>query len=70
MCPFDYTDFVVSGKGWYPNNTSWKAVVTPTDCPKSNRNHCVIGCSFCWCFGFVIWFYILLLKCDIALITR
>ena len=47
------------------NHTSWVAVVTPTDRPKSVRNRCVIElfcsvvCSvtlpfwhFCWCRGF------------------
>ena len=47
------------------NNTSWVAVVTPTDRPKSVRNCCVIElfCGvvcvvtlpfwhFCWCRGF------------------
>ena len=33
-------------EGWDPvnqfNHTSWVAVVTPTDRPKSVRNHCVI----------------------------
>ena len=35
VCPFDYTAFAVSGKFWDPvnrfSNTSWEAVVTPTD---------------------------------------
>ena len=47
------------------NHTSWVAVVTPTDRPKSVRNRCVIElfCDvvyvvtlpfwhFCWCMGF------------------
>ena len=47
------------------NHTSWVAVVTPTDRPKSVRNRCVIElfCGvvyvvtlpfwhFCWCMGF------------------
>ena len=46
MCPFDYTAFAFSGKGWYPvnrfNHTSWVAIVTPADRPKSVCNHCVI----------------------------
>ena len=33
-------------EGWHPvnrfNHTSWVAVVTPTDRPKSVRNRCVI----------------------------
>ena len=45
MCPFDYT--AVSGSGKVGpvnqiNHTSWVAVVTPTDRPKSVRNRCVI----------------------------
>ena len=59
---------VGSGKVWpvnQVNHTSWVAVVTPTDRPKSVRNRCVIElfCSvfcvvalpfwhFCWCRGF------------------
>ena len=47
------------------NHTRWVAVVTPTDCPKSIHNRCVIElfCGvvcvvilpfwhFCWCRGF------------------
>ena len=30
------------------NHTSWVAVVTPTDCPKSVRNCCVIDLFFFW----------------------
>ena len=50
------------------NYTSWVAVVTPTDRPKSVRNRCVIQlfCGvvcvvflpfwhFCWCMGFCHW---------------
>ena len=50
------------------NTTSLVAVVTPTDRPKSVRNHCVIGLfyvvvcvvtlpfwHFCWCRGFCHW---------------
>ena len=45
MCPFDYT--VVAGSGKVGpvnqvNHTSWVAVVTPTDRPKSVRNRCLI----------------------------
>ena len=45
MCPFDYT--AVAGSGTIRpvnqvNHTSWVAVVTPTDRPKSVRNRCVI----------------------------
>ena len=45
MCPFDYT--AVAGE-WevgpvnQVNHTSWVAVVTPTDRPKSVRNCCLI----------------------------
>ena len=44
------------------NNTSWVAVVTPTDRPKSFRNHCVIevfGGFFCVTLlsGFWIFFF-------------
>ena len=54
MCPFDNIAFAVSGKShWDPvnrvNRTSWVAVVTQTDRPKSVRNRCVIemfGCVF------------------------
>ena len=45
MCPFDYTAVVVNGKVGpvnQVNHTSWVAVVTPTDRPKSVRNRCVI----------------------------
>ena len=45
MCPFDYTAVGGSGKVGPVNqviHTSWVAVVTPTDRPKSVRNHCVI----------------------------
>ena len=45
VCPFDYTAVAGSGK-FGPvnqvNHTSWVAVVTPTDRPKSVRNRCVI----------------------------
>ena len=45
MCPFDYT--VVAGSGKVGpvnqvNHTSWVAVGTPTDRPKSVRNRFVI----------------------------
>ena len=45
VCPFDYT--VVAGTGKVGpviqvNHTSWVAVVTPTDHPKSVRNRYVI----------------------------
>ena len=63
-----YTAIAGSGKVWpvnQVNNTSWVAVVTPTDRPKSVRNRCVIElfCGvvcvvslpfrhFFWCRGF------------------
>ena len=43
--PFDYTAVAGSGKVGpvnQVNHTSWVAVVTPTDRPKSVRNRCVI----------------------------
>ena len=55
MRPFDYTAFAVSGKVGDPvnrfNHTSWVAIVTPTDRPKSVRNRCVIE-VFCVVFVF------------------
>ena len=45
MCSFDYTAVARSGKVGPVNrfnHTSWMAVVTPTDRPKSVRNRCVI----------------------------
>ena len=45
ICPFDYTAVVGSGKVGpvnQVNHTSWVAVLTPTDRPKSVRNCCVI----------------------------
>ena len=70
VCPSDYAVVVGSGKVGPVNqvhHTSWMAVVTPTDRPKSVRNHCVTEhfccvvcvvtlpfCHFCWCRGFVI----------------
>ena len=66
--PFDYTAVAGSGKVRtvnQVNHTSWVAVATPTDRPKSVRNRCVIElfCGivcvvtlpfwhFCWCMGF------------------
>ena len=68
VCPFDYTAVAGSGKVGpvnEVNHTSWVAVVTPTDRPKSVLNRCVIElfCGvvcvvtlpfwhFCWCRGF------------------
>ena len=45
VCPFDYTPVAGSGKVGpvnHVNHTSWVAVVSPTDRPKSVRNRCVI----------------------------
>ena len=45
LCPFDYSAVAGSGKVGpvnQVNHTSWVAVVTPTDRPKSVRNRCVI----------------------------
>ena len=45
MCPFDYTAVAGCGKVGpvnQVNHTSWVAVVTPIDRPKSVRNRCVI----------------------------
>ena len=68
VCPFNYTVVATSGKVWPVNkviHTSWVAVVTPNDRPKSVRNRCVIELfccvvcvvtlplwHFCWCMGF------------------
>ena len=68
VCPFDYTAVAGSGKVWpvnQVNHTSWVAVVTPTDRPKSVHNRhvielfCGVVCvvtlplwHFCWCMGF------------------
>ena len=45
VCPFDYKSVARRGKVGPVNQvsqTSWVAVVTPTDRPKSVRNRCVI----------------------------
>ena len=45
VCSFDYTAVAGSGKVGpvnQVNHTSWVAVVTPTDRPKSVRNRCLI----------------------------
>ena len=45
VCPFDYTAVAGSGKFGtvnQVNHTSWVAVVTPTDRPKTVHNRCVI----------------------------
>ena len=65
VCPFDYTAIAGSEKVALVNHTNWVAVVTPTNCPKSVRNRCVIElfCGvvcvgtlsfyyFCWCREF------------------
>ena len=68
MCPFDYTAGAGSGKVGpvnQVNHTSWVAIVTPTDRPKSVLNRSVIDLFvalfvlsflpfllFCWCRGF------------------
>ena len=68
VCPFDCTAVARSGKVGPVNqvdHTSWVAVVTPTDRPKSVRNRCVIELfccvvcvvtlpfwHFCWCWDF------------------
>ena len=49
MCHFDYTAVAENeriGPANQDNHTSWVAVVTPTDRPKSVRNRCVIE-PFC-----------------------
>ena len=49
MCPFDYTAVAGSGKVGLVNqvnHTSWVAVLTPTDRPKSVRN-CYVIELFC-----------------------
>ena len=61
MCPFDYTAVAGSEKVEsvnQVNHTSWVAVVTPTDRPKSVHNRCVIE-LFLW----------LCLCCHFALLT-
>ena len=45
MCPFDYTAVAGEWEGGPVNKvnlTSWVAVITPTDRPKSVRNCCLI----------------------------
>ena len=56
MCVLLITRLLKLWEGWDPvnrfNHTSWVAIVTPTDRPKSVRNRCVIEV-----FGgiFVLW---------------
>ena len=65
VCPFDYT--AVAGSGNFEpvikvNHTSWVAIVTPTDRPKSVRNRSVIE-LFLWrylCCHFVLLTFLLL----------
>ena len=48
MCPFDYTAVAGSGKVGpvnQVNHTSWVAVVTPTDRPKSVRSVIELFCG-------------------------
>ena len=68
VCPFDYTAVAGIGKVGpvnQVNQTSWVAVVTPNDRPKSVRNRYIIEllsgvvcvvilpfCHFCWLRGF------------------
>ena len=67
VCPFDYKAVAASGMVGLlmVYHTSWVAVVTPTDRPKSVRNRsvielfcgvvCVVALPiwhFCWCRGF------------------
>ena len=62
MCPFDYTAVVGNGKVGpvnQVNHTSCVSVVTPTDRPKSVRNHCVIK-------FFVAFFVLSLCNFDIS----
>ena len=49
VCPFDYTAVAGSGKVGpvnQVNHTSLVAVITPTDCPKSICNSCIIELFF------------------------
>ena len=57
VCHFDYTAVVRNGKVGpvnQVNHTSWVAVVTSTNRPKSVRNHCVIE-IFCSVVCVVTW---------------
>ena len=50
VCPFDYTAVAGSGKVGpvnQVNHTSWVAIVTPTDRPKTVRNRSVAR-TFLW----------------------
>ena len=44
VCPFDYTAGAGEWEGWarkLVNHTSWVAVISPTDRPRSVRHRCV-----------------------------
>ena len=62
VCPFDYTAVAGSGKVGpvnQVNHTSWVAVVTPTDRPKSVRNRCLIElfCGVVCVFTLPFWHF-------------
>ena len=62
LCPFDYTAVAGSGKVGpvnQVNHTSWVAVVTPTDRPKSVRNRCVIELFVALCCHFALLTFLL-----------
>ena len=64
MCPFNHTAVAGSGKVGpvsHVNHTSWEAVVTPTDHPKSVRNRCVIEFFLwrCLCCHFALMTFLL-----------
>ena len=65
VCPFDYTAVAGSGEVGpvnQVNHTSWVAIVTPTDRPKSVRNRsvielfCGVVCVFILPFWHLCWF--------------
>ena len=62
MCPFDYTAVAGSGKVGpvnQVNHTSWVAVVTPTERPKSVRDRCLIElfCGVVCAFTLPFWHF-------------
>ena len=62
VCPFDYTAVAGSVKVWpvnQVNHTSWVAVVTPTDRPKSVRSRCLIElfCGVVCVFTLPFWHF-------------
>ena len=60
VCPFDYMVVAGSGKVGPVNHTSWVAVVTPTDRPKSVRSRCVIELfGPCLCCHFALMTFLL-----------